>query len=88
MTRAVIPAARRANTGLRPLWRMWEDIDEEVQRELDACHTLLISRSQALETGDPAIISEVRVRPRARVCLPTIGMHACVVPRCRLHSIQ
>ena len=60
MKRAVIPTARRANTGLRPLWKMWEDIDEEVQREMDACHTLLISRSQALETGDPSIISEVR----------------------------
>lgn len=62
MKRAVIPTARRANTGLRPLWKMWEDIDEEVQRELDACHTLLISRSQALETGDPGIISEVHER--------------------------
>ena len=60
MKRAVIPTTRRANTGVRPLWRMWEDIDEEVQRELDACHTLLISRSQALETGDSALMSEVR----------------------------
>ena len=59
MTRATIPTVRRPNTDVRQLWRMWEDIDEEVQRELDACHTLLISRSQALATGDPGLISEV-----------------------------